>query len=136
MLFRVICLTLVGILDLYLHLGRLNCKTVKSAVLRPYELVPEAYRQKFRGHVKAVKQTCVEFVREKRVLFEKWCLSSRVTSLEEIQELILLEEFKNCFPANIVVYLNEQKATSLANAAVLADEFVLTQECIFFWCDC
>lgn len=41
------------------------------------------------------------------MLFEKWCLSSRVTSLEEIQELILLEEFKNCVPANIVVYLKK-----------------------------
>lgn len=87
--------------------GSLDYETVKSAVLRAYELVPEAYRQKFRGHMKTVKQTFVEFVREKRVLFEKWCLSSRVTSLEEIQELILLEEFKNCVPANIVVYLKK-----------------------------
>ncbi len=111
--------------------GSLDYKTVKSAVLWAYELVPEAYRQKFRGHVKTVKQTYVEFLREKRVLFEKWCLSSRVTSLEEIRELILLEEFKNCVPANIVVYLNEQKVTSLANAAVLADEFVLTHKNVF-----
>lgn len=111
--------------------GSLDYETVKSAVLRAYELVPEAYRQKFRGHMKTVKQTFVEFVREKRVLFEKWCLSSKVTSLEEIQELILLEEFKNCVPANIVVYLNEQKVTSLADAAVLADEFVLTHKNVF-----
>ncbi len=40
---------------------------------------------------------------------------------------ILLEELKNCVPANIVVYLNEQKVTSLA--------FVNTQECLFFVCD-
>lgn len=117
--------------------GSLDYETVKSAVLRAYELVPEAYRQKFRGHMKTVKQTFVEFVREKRVLFEKWCLSSKVTSLEEIQELILLEEFKNCVPANIVVYLNEQKVTSLADAAVLADEFVLTHKNVFFFgCKC
>ncbi len=111
--------------------GSLDYDTVKSTVLRAYELVPEAYRQKFRGHVKTVKQTYVEFVREKRVLFEKWCLSSRITSLEEIQKLILLEEFKNCVPANIVVYLNEQKVTSLANAAVLADKFVDTRMSFF-----
>ncbi len=81
--------------------------------------------------MKTVKQTYVEFVREKRVLSKSGCLSSRVTSLEEIQELILLEEFKNCIPANIVVYLNEQKVSSLANAAVLADEFVLTHKNVF-----
>ncbi len=80
---------------------------VKSAVLQAYELVPEAYRQKFRTHSKTVNQTYVEFVSEKRVLFEKWCLSSKVTFLEELQELILLEDFKNCVPAKIVVHLNE-----------------------------
>lgn len=45
--------------------GSHDYETVKSAVLRANELVPEAYRQKFRGHVKTVKQTCVEFMREK-----------------------------------------------------------------------
>lgn len=43
----------------------LDYDTVKAAVLRAYELVPEAYRQKFRSHSKTVKQTYVEFVREK-----------------------------------------------------------------------
>lgn len=39
---------------------------------------------------------------------------------------MLLQDFKNCLPENVVVHLNEQKVTSLSNAAVLADEFVLT----------
>ncbi|KAI2644687.1 Transposon Tf2-9 polyprotein [Labeo rohita] len=109
----------------------LDYDLVKSAVLRAYELVPEAYRQKFRTHSKTVNQTYVEFVREKRVLFEKWCLSSKITTLEDLQELILLEDFKNCIPAKIVVHLNEQKVTSSASAAVLADEFVLTHKNVF-----
>lgn len=104
---------------------------VKSAVLRAYELVHEAYRQKFRSHSKSVNQTYVDFVREKIVLFEKWCLSNKVTTLEDLQELILLEDFKNCVLAKIVVHLNEQKVASLANAAVLADEFVLTHRNVF-----
>lgn len=53
-------------------------------------------------------------------------LTSKVTSLEDLQDLILLEDFKNCVPAKIVMHLNQQKVTSLANAVVLADEFVLT----------
>lgn len=109
----------------------LDYDIVKSAVLRAYELVPEAYRQKFRTHSKTVNQTYVEFVREKRVLFEKWCLASKVTSLEDLQELILLEDFKNCVPTKIVVHLNEQKVSMLASAAVLADEFVLTHRNVF-----
>lgn len=38
---------------------------VKQAVLRVYSLVPEAYRQKFRGYQKSEGTTYVEFIREK-----------------------------------------------------------------------
>ncbi len=43
----------------------LDYDVMKSAVLRAYELVPEAYRQKFRKHVKTSSQTFGEFAREK-----------------------------------------------------------------------
>lgn len=42
--------------------------TVKAAILRAYELVPEAYRQRFRNHKRAANQTFVEFAREKGTL--------------------------------------------------------------------
>ncbi len=109
----------------------LDYDTVKAAVLRAYELVPEAYRQKFRAWLKQAKQTNVEFAREKKNLFEKWCLASKVTTYEELQELILLEDFKTCVPENVVVYLNEQKVSKLSDAAVLADEFALTHRTVF-----
>ncbi|KAJ8339679.1 hypothetical protein SKAU_G00343120 [Synaphobranchus kaupii] len=43
----------------------LNYEVVKAAVLRAYELVPEAYRQKFRDYRKALAQSFVEFATEK-----------------------------------------------------------------------
>ncbi len=46
----------------------LDYDTIKAAVLRVYELVPEAYRQKFRRYEKAARQSYVEFAREKRIL--------------------------------------------------------------------
>lgn len=73
----------------------LNYDTMKLAVLRAYELVPEAYRQKFRVCSKTAKQTFVEFAREKRSLFEKLCVSTKIITLDELQELILHEDFKN-----------------------------------------
>ncbi len=96
----------------------LNYDMVKVAILRAYELVPEAYRQRFRNHKKISSQTFVEFAREKGVLFDKWCASSKVTDLKTLRELILLEEFKNCVPERVVVYLNEQKVSSLSQASV------------------
>lgn len=47
----------------------------------------------------------------------------------------MLEEFKGCLPDHVVVYLNEQKVTSLSHVAVLADEFVLTHKNVF-WTVC
>ncbi|KAI2661960.1 Gag polyprotein [Labeo rohita] len=109
----------------------LNYDLVKAAVLRAYELVPEAYRQKFRGYSKSDKQTFLEFARDKRNMLEKWCAASKVNTFEGLQELILLEDFKNCLPESLVVHLNEQKVMSLAEAAVMADEYVLTHKNIF-----
>ena len=48
-----------------------------------------------------------------------------------MRDLILLEEFKKCLPERIVVYLTEQKESSVTKAAVLADEFILTHKSVF-----
>ncbi|KAI2665845.1 Transposon Ty3-G Gag-Pol polyprotein [Labeo rohita] len=108
-----------------------NYETVKLAILCAYELVPEAYRQKFRGHKKNLCQTFVEFAREKFLLFDKWCSATKTKDFDSLRELILLEEFKWCLPERVVVYLNEQKVNSLSQAAVLADEFMLTHKGVF-----
>lgn len=52
-------------------------------------------------------------------------------SKEHLRQLILLEEFKNCLPEVVSVYLNDQKAVTLEQAAILADEFVLTHKVNF-----
>ncbi|KAI3357900.1 hypothetical protein L3Q82_016288, partial [Scortum barcoo] len=105
---------------------------LKEAILRAYELVPEAYRQKFRTHKKSSGQTYVEFARDKGVLFDKWCMASEVkNSFESLRQLILLEDFKSTLPEKIVMFLNEQKVASLSRAAVMADEFVLTHKNVF-----
>ncbi|KAJ8033563.1 Protein split ends [Holothuria leucospilota] len=50
---------------------------VKKAILQAYELVPEAYRQKFRKYRKADTQTYVEFAYQKERHFDRWCASKR-----------------------------------------------------------
>lgn len=110
----------------------LQYEVLKESVLRAYELVPEAYRQKFRSHKKTSGQTFVEFAREKGALFDKWCAANEVKdSFESLRQLVLLEDFKSALPEKMVMFLNEQKVTSLSKAAVLADEFVLTHKNVF-----
>lgn len=110
----------------------LNYEQVKAAILCAYKLAPEAHRQKFRNHNKSPGQTYVEFAREKGTLFDKWCCSCKVGDYTSLREMLLLEEFKRCLPDRIVVYLNEQKVSSLPCAAVLADEYVLTHK-TYIW---
>ncbi|XP_052471859.1 uncharacterized protein LOC128028630 isoform X2 [Carassius gibelio] len=104
---------------------------VKAAILKAYELVPEAYRQRFRQYTKLSNQTYVEFAREKEILFDRWCASQKAESREQVRQLILIEEFKSCVPVALATYVNEQKVDTLYKAATLADDFVLTHKVTF-----
>lgn len=110
----------------------LQYDVVKEAIVHAYELVPEAYMQKFRNHRKSGGQTFVEFAREKINLFDKWCAAIDVkTDFEALRQLIILEDFKGFLPKKVVMFLNEQKVSTLSRAAVLADGFVLTHKNVF-----
>ena len=109
----------------------MNYEKVKAAILRVYERVPEAYRQRFRQHVRASGQTFVEFAREKEALFDRWCAASKVHDFQALRALLLVEEFKRGLPDSICMHLNEQRVTSLSEAAIFADEFVLTHKNVF-----
>ena len=68
----------------------LQYDVLKEAILRAYELVPEAYRQKFRHHKKGDGKTFVEFAREKGILFDKWGAANGVKdNFESLRQLII-----------------------------------------------
>ena len=105
---------------------------VKKTVLKAYKLVPEVYRQNFRNCKRQDKQTYTEFAREKEALFDRWCASKEVSqNFEKLRQLVLVEEFKSCLPSNIKTYIDKQKANSLQQAAVLADDYSLTHRSSF-----
>lgn len=100
-------------------------ESVKSAVLKVYELVPEAYRQRFRSWQKSDRQTHVEFVKEIQTHFNRWCSASDIKTFDDLKELMVLEQFKNSVPPRIATFVTERKACTAYNAAVLADEYAL-----------
>ncbi|XP_059802435.1 uncharacterized protein LOC132379012 [Hypanus sabinus] len=106
-----------------------NYDEVKEAILRTYELVPEAYRQKFRNLRKGWNQTYTELAHEKGVLLDHWCTAERVDEdYGHLRELLLIEEFKSCVPEEIRMYLNEKPDKSMSEFARFADEYVLTHK--------
>lgn len=104
---------------------------VKSAVLNAYELVPEAYRQKFRNLRKRAGKSYVEFAKELELTFDRWCAASKCDNFKSLRELIMVEGFKNTLPDKVSTYLNELKVETLSQAAVHADEFVLAHKISF-----
>ena len=113
----------------YATLPTENCadyELVKAAILKSFELVPEAYRQKFRTQRKKDNQSYVEFLREKENALEKWCDSKRIGGdVEKLRQLILAKEFLNCVPETRV-HLSERKNDLSYEMAALADEYTLT----------
>ena len=87
---------------------------VKEAILKGYELVPEAYRQKFRYMKKQFDQTHVEFARDKEQLIDRWLTSKNVKeTFGELRQLMLIEEFKQCVHFDIKTHLDERKVDNL-----------------------
>lgn len=105
----------------------------KETILKSYELVPEAYRQKFRNMKrKNADQTYVEFVREKANHFDRWLQAMNVNGdYVKLKELMLLEELKECVPNEIKTYLSDRNVTKLEKAAALADDYVLSHKFVF-----
>ena len=103
--------------------------TVKEIILKAYELVPEAYRQKFRNCKKENEQTHVEFARTKEQLFDRWCSSKKIGSdHEKHRQLMLVEEFKRYINSDIKYFLDEKQVETLEAAARFADHYALTHK--------
>ena len=107
-------------------------KLKEELILKAYELVSEAYRQKFRNCRKENDQTHVEFARTKKQLFDRWCFSKKVGSdYPKLRQLMLVEEFKRCINSNVKSFLGEKEVEILEKAARLADDCTLTHKVSF-----
>ena len=102
---------------------------VKQAILKAYELVPEAYRQKFRSFKKFNGQTYVEFARLQEELFDQWLRSQKIEGkFNKLRELMLVEQFKNGLYPDLRTHLDEQPIHTLNDAAVFSDSYTLTHK--------
>lgn len=121
--------------EIYTQLSIEQCADydkVKEVILKGYELVPEAYRQRFRNCKINNGQTHVEFARTKEQLFDRWCLSKKVRKdHDRLRQLMLVEEFKRCINSDVKAFLDEKQVETLEEAARLADDYSLTHKATF-----
>ena len=121
--------------EIYTQLGveqSHHYEIVKKLIFKGYELVSEAYRQKFRNCKKDSNQTHVEFARNKEQLFDRWCCSKKIDqNYDKLRQLLLVEEFKRCIQSDVKTFLDEKQVETLEEAARLADDYYLTHKVSF-----
>ena len=128
------CICWQGKINLFTKLSVFQASgydNVKELILKGYELVHEAYRQRFRNCQRESNQTYVEFARKKEQLFYRWCNSKKVNqNHENLRVLMLIEEFKRYIHHDIRTW-TIKKADTLENASRLADDYALTHKSSF-----
>ena len=101
----------------------------KESILKAYQLIPEAYRQKFRNYKKENDKRMWNLVERKKDCWIGGAIVKRLRkNYERIRQMFLLEEFKNCVHPAIKNYITEQKASTLSKAAEMADEYFLSHK--------
>lgn len=106
--------------EAYSTLGAVDSQkysTVKEAVLKVYELVPKAYRQRFRSWRKSDKQSHVEFATKINTSTGgvlHWMLLH-----SNLFDLMVLEQFKDCIPPEVATHIVEHGLGTASEAATL-----------------
>ena len=97
-----------------------------------YELVPEAYRQKFRHCRKENYQTRVDFARTKENYLTEGALQKKIGSnYAKRRQLIQVEEFKRSINSDVKSFLDAKKVETFEKTARLADVYILIHKLCF-----
>ena len=99
----------------------LDYDVVKAAILRRYDITEETYRQRFRASTKGVEETHRELATRLGDLANKWLKD--VTTVDQIKDAVVLEQFLNCLSPTIRIWIKERKPKSVLEAGQLADDY-------------
>ena len=69
------------------------------------------------------RESHLDLSRKLGVACNRWLKATETYDFEQLRELILLEQFKNCVSRAVEMYLSEQKVTTLQEAARAADAY-------------
>ena len=94
---------------------------VKREILKAYELVPEAYRRKFRDMSKGDGITYMDHARNLEIACDRWCVSRDIgEDFTKLRELVLVEQFKNKLPDSIKTFLDEKEINELKKSCIVS----------------
>ena len=102
-----------------------NYDMLKRMILQAYELVPEAYRKRFRTCTKRPMDNYTDFAQFLEQSLLKW-LNSILNNMnyDRLLQVILLEQFYDRVSDDLKVYLMDKNFDNVMEAARKADEYI------------
>ena len=98
---------------------------LKQALLISYELCSEVYRKRFRTFRKLPTDTYADFAFKLSNVFKRWLDGNQsYDEVEKLRQAMLLEQFFECLPDEMRLWLTDRKPTTISQAAQFADQFV------------
>ncbi|XP_069171277.1 uncharacterized protein [Procambarus clarkii] len=110
--------------EAYTQLSLEECQdyaTVKSSILRSFQLTPEAYRKRFREMIKVGACTFAETARDLERRFQKWIEAAGVGSYADLKQLMVMEKFLEMMHPETKFKIQEAGIMEVKDAADRAD---------------
>ncbi|XP_069169002.1 uncharacterized protein [Procambarus clarkii] len=110
--------------EAYTQLSLEECQdyaTVKSSILRSFQLTPEAYRKRFREMIKVGACTFAETARDLERRFQKWIEAAGVGSYADLKQLMVMEKFLEMMHPETKFKIQEAGIKEVKDAADRAD---------------
>ncbi|XP_053545420.1 uncharacterized protein LOC128636430 [Bombina bombina] len=95
--------------------------SIKAALQRRYNLTPEVYRKKFRSLQKGLSESYITAVGNLRTAFKQWVRGIKVATMEELEDLIVKEQFIQLCQAGVQEWVLDRKPKTALEAGELAD---------------
>ena len=106
-------------------------KVLKKSLLAAYELCSEVYRKKFRTSTKPTSDTYTDFAFKLYNNFKRWLEGAEAyDNLEALRQVFMMEQFMDTVPADLKLWLLDQKPTTLIEMARAADKFVAVRKSV------
>ena len=84
---------------------------VKEALFSHFNLRPEEYRRNFRNLRPEPKEMPTQFSKRLNRQFDKWMEAEKVSTIEDMKNLMLVEQIMKCYAPDERVYVRQCRAT-------------------------
>ena len=97
---------------------------VKQSVLGAYQLTADGFRKKFRETKPTQDDTGTKFVSKLSNYMKRWLELERVDTFEELQDLILREQFTDMCTRHHATFLKERNPVHIKEMGRYADQYI------------